>query len=124
MKKHVITIDSQNYRIKDGYVIFSIRPSEPIKIRLASYVMEQLSEFKPTEMIITPNKLIFACTKDVTERIPERYIGIDRSLAIMQQDNLAEQGFSGMQAEQYPARFRSAGGHSAGIGVWGKCLVI
>ena len=63
MKKHVITIDAENYRIKDGYVIFSIRPREPLKIKLASYVVEKLSKFRPAEITITPSKLIFAYTK-------------------------------------------------------------
>ena len=63
MKNHVITINAENYRIKDGYVVFSIRPREPCKIRLASYVIEKLSQFKPAQMTITPDRLIFAYTK-------------------------------------------------------------
>ena len=56
------------------------RPREPIKIRFASYVMEQLSEFKPAEITITSDKLIFAYAKDVAERTPECYVGIDGNL--------------------------------------------
>ena len=79
MKKHIITINSQNYKIKDGYVIFSIRPREPLKIKLASYVVEKLSKFKPAEITVTPSKLIFAYTKEVEEQVPEHCMGIDRN---------------------------------------------
>ena len=78
--KNMLCLDNQSYKIEDGALRFPVKPRNYCCISLASYVLEQLENTKLGSITITPNKIIISYSKEVTEKKPEHFVGIDRNL--------------------------------------------
>ena len=78
--KNMLRLDNQSYKIEDGTLRFPVKPRRHSYIRLASYVLDKLENTKLGSITITPNKLIISYSKEVTEKEPEHFVGIDRNL--------------------------------------------
>jgi len=80
VKKDMITLDNQTFKITDGYLRFPIKPKQYVFVKLASYVLEQLEHNKLGSITVTPEKLILSYSKEVLLKEPKYYQGIDRNL--------------------------------------------
>ena len=81
VRRDMLTLDNQCVKITDdGRLRFPVRAKEYIFIKLASYVLEQLEGSKLGSITVTPEKLIISYSKEVLQREPKGYVGIDRSL--------------------------------------------
>ena len=84
--KSVAIVGSQDFKIRDGYIQFTIKPrhgelpKETIRINLASYVLEMLDGVKPKSITLTPEKLIITYEKEIESLHSDRWTGIDRNL--------------------------------------------
>jgi len=80
VKRDMITLDNQSFKITDGYLRFPIKPKQYVWVKLASYVLEKLESNKIGSITITPERLIISYSKEVLIKEPEHYQGIDRNL--------------------------------------------
>lgn len=80
VKRDMITLDNQSFKIIDGYLRFPIKPKQYVFVKLASYVLEKLENSKLGSITITPEKLIISYSKEVLLKEPDHYQGIDRNL--------------------------------------------
>ena len=80
IKRNMITLDNQSFKIQDGIIRIPIKPYEYIFIKLHSYVIKQLVDTKVGSITITPEKLIISYSKEIIEIIPDHHVGIDRNL--------------------------------------------
>jgi len=80
VKRDMITLDNQGFKIIDGYLRFPIKPKQYLFIKMASYVLEQLENTKLGSITVTPEKLIISYSKEILVQEPEHYQGIDRNL--------------------------------------------
>jgi len=80
VKRDMITLDNQSFMISDGYLRFPIKARKYIFVKLASYVLEQLENIKLGSITVTPEKLIIAYSKEILQKNPNEYVGIDRNL--------------------------------------------
>lgn len=78
--KNMLCLDNQIYKIENGMLKFPVKPKQYCCISLNSYVLEQLENTKLGSLTITSNKLVISYSKDVTEKKPEHFSGIDRNL--------------------------------------------
>ena len=91
VRRDMLTLDNQCVKITDdGRLRFPVRAKEYIFIKLASYVLEQLEGSKLGSITVTPEKLIISYSKEVLQREPKGYVGIDRNL-----DNATSFDFGG-----------------------------
>lgn len=80
--KNMLCLDNQSYKIDYDNAILrvTIKPKKYCYIKLSSYVLEQLENAKLGSITITCNKLVISYSKEITEKEPEHYQGIDRNL--------------------------------------------
>ena len=75
--KRVLKFTNQSYKIADGCVELYVKVKTRIKIKLASYVLENIDGAHLGGITITPNKIVLAYSKRIEERAPLGYVGID-----------------------------------------------
>lgn len=76
----MLCFDNQGYKIEDGVLRFPVKPRHHCSIKLTPYVLKQLENTKLGSITITTNKLIISFSKEVAEKEPEHFVGIDRNL--------------------------------------------
>jgi len=80
VKRDMILLDNQRFKIIDGYLRFPIKSKQYIFVKLASYVLEKLENSKIGSITLTPEKLIISYSKEILQKNPKDYVGIDRNL--------------------------------------------
>ncbi|QLH07612.1 RNA-guided endonuclease InsQ/TnpB family protein [Nitrosopumilus ureiphilus] len=80
MKRNMITLDNQTYKIIDNHLRFPIRAKQYIYIKLASYVLQKLESAKLGSITVTPEKLVISYSMEIQQKNPHSYVGIDRNL--------------------------------------------
>ena len=80
VKRDMITLDNQSFKIINGYLRFPIRAKQYLFVKLASYVLEKLEHTNLGSITITPEKLIISYSKEILLKEPKHHQGIDRNL--------------------------------------------
>jgi len=80
VKRDMIILDNQNFKITNGYLRFPTKPKQYVWVKLTSYILEKMDNTKLGSITLTPEKLIIAYSKEVLLKEPEHYQGIDRNL--------------------------------------------
>lgn len=78
-KNHLI-LDNQSYKIVGSHVRIPIKPNQYCFMRLNCHVLEQISDVKLGSLTITDDKIIIAYSKNITEKKPLDFVGIDVNL--------------------------------------------
>jgi putative transposase len=79
VKRNIIILDNQSFKIQDNILQIPIKPYEYIFIKLYSYVIKQLEDTKVGSITLTPEKLIISYSKEILQINPEHHVGIDRN---------------------------------------------
>ncbi|MEX0861670.1 RNA-guided endonuclease InsQ/TnpB family protein [Nitrosopumilus sp.] len=79
VKRNMITLDNQSFKIQDEILRIPIKPHEYIFIKLHSYVIKKLEDTKVGSITLTPEKLIISYSKEVFQINPKHHVGIDRN---------------------------------------------
>jgi putative transposase len=80
ISKNVIKLDNRSYRIDNDIIRIPIRARQYCYIKLNYYVLEKITEHKLGSITITPNKIIFAYSKNIQKQKPEHFVALDRNL--------------------------------------------
>lgn len=78
-RNHLI-INNQSYKIEQDTIRVPTEPGKYLFIRLTRYVCEKIKGTKLGNVVITDDKIILSYSKDITEKRPFNFIGIDRNL--------------------------------------------
>jgi len=68
------------FKIQNGHLRLPVKPRCYIDLKLNNHTLQALSGFNVHSVTLTPNSLSIACSKEIVEREPIGYVGIDRNL--------------------------------------------
>lgn len=73
----ILKLNNQTWKIIDEFAELVVSPENPIKIKLASYVIKMVDGARLGSVTVTPNKMIVSYSKTIQDTIPDGCVDID-----------------------------------------------
>ena len=80
VRKELLKVNNQNYRIKNGSVEIPTMFGDRVKIKLASYMLEKLEGKKSGGITLTKDRLFVSYSEIVEPVVPQGWLGMDLNL--------------------------------------------